>query len=141
MLKEFAQHLVSLKDNKTYTIHGDTYSDRELVRIAPHVDRPRQIQVNGLDSIVKLVRNEQDMMENYPIYIRVISPRKVEVFGTYDDTMTRDYLYEAICDAPDFKDGWRGHEGPSSSCGAPLSPTRAPSICWTCSPASVRITA
>lgn len=111
MLKEFAQYLVSLKDNKTYTIHGDTYSDRELVRIAPHVDRPRQIQVNGLDSIVKLVRNEQDMMENYPIYIRVISPRKVEVFGTYDDTMTRDYLYEAICDAPDFKGGWRGHEG------------------------------
>ena len=110
MLKEFAQYLVSLKDNKTYTIHGDTYSDRELVRIAPHVDRPRQIQVNGLDSIVKLVRNEQDMMENYPIYIRVISPRKVEVFGTYDDTMTRDYLYEAICDAPDFKGGWRGHE-------------------------------
>lgn len=25
MLKEFAQYLVSLKDNKTYTIHGDTY--------------------------------------------------------------------------------------------------------------------
>ena len=27
MLKEFAQYLVSLKDNKTYDIHGDTYSD------------------------------------------------------------------------------------------------------------------
>ena len=26
MLKEFAQYLVSLKDNKTYNIHGDTYS-------------------------------------------------------------------------------------------------------------------
>ena len=35
MLKEFAQYLVSLKDNKTYNIHGDTYSDHDLVRIKP----------------------------------------------------------------------------------------------------------
>lgn len=110
MLKDAIQYLVGLKDNKIYEINGETYSDRELHRIAPHVDRPRQIQVNGLDSIVKLVRNEQDMVENYPIYIRVINPRKVEVFGTYDDTMTRDYLYEGVCDAPDFRGGWRGHE-------------------------------
>ena len=42
MLKEFAQYLVSLKDNKTYTIHGDTYSDRELVRILSliHISEP-----------------------------------------------------------------------------------------------------
>lgn len=37
MLKEFAQYLVSLKDNKTYNIHGDTYSDHDLVRIKPRV--------------------------------------------------------------------------------------------------------
>lgn len=36
MLKEFAQYLVSLKDNKTYNIHGDTYSDHDLVRLKPH---------------------------------------------------------------------------------------------------------
>lgn len=39
-----------------------TYSDRELVRIDPHVDRPRQISVSGLDSIVKLLRNELDIL-------------------------------------------------------------------------------
>ena len=27
MLKEFAQYLQSLKDNKIYTINGETYSD------------------------------------------------------------------------------------------------------------------
>ena len=63
MLKEFAQYLVSLKDNKTYNIHGDTYSDHDLVRIKPHIDRPANLSVSGLDSIVKLVRNELDMFE------------------------------------------------------------------------------
>lgn len=51
MLKEFAQYLVSLKDNKTYDIHGDTYSDHDLVRIKPHIDRPANLSVSGLDSI------------------------------------------------------------------------------------------
>ena len=60
MLKEFAQYLVSLKENKTYDIHGDVYSDRDLVRIEPHIDRPTSISVSGLDSIVKLLRNELD---------------------------------------------------------------------------------
>ena len=54
MLKEFAQYLVSLKDNKTYNIHGDTYSDHDLVRIKPHIDRPANLSVSGLDSICLL---------------------------------------------------------------------------------------
>lgn len=107
MLKEFAQYLVSLKDNKTYTIHGDTYSDRELVRIDPHVDRPRQISASGLDSIVKLLRNELDMFDNLPMFIRVDGARKVSVFSTYDIEMCRDSLYEATCDVPGFQEGFR----------------------------------
>lgn len=107
MLKEFAQYLVSLKDNQTYEIHGDTYSDHELHRIAPHVDRPYELEVNGLDSIVKLVKNELDMLENLPLFIRVVGPRDVDVFSTYDGAMTRDRLYAAACDAPKFNPGWR----------------------------------
>lgn len=83
MLKEFAQYLVSLKNNQTYNIHGDTYSDRELVRIEPHIDRPANLAVSGLDSIVKLVRNELDMFENLPVFIRVDDARTVSVFTTY----------------------------------------------------------
>ena len=110
MLKEFAQYLVSLKDNKTYDIHGDTYSDRELVRVKPHIDRPACLSVTGLDSIVKLVRNELDMFENLPVFIRVDDARTVSVFTTYDDTLTRDSLYTAKCDVPGFRDGFRDHE-------------------------------
>lgn len=110
MLKEAIQYLVSLNDNKTYNINGDTYSDRDLVRIPPHIDRPSGISVTGLDSIVKLVRNELDMFDNLPLFIRVDGARKVSVFSTYDDTMVRDSLYEATCDVPGFRDGFRNYE-------------------------------
>ncbi len=110
MLKEAIQYLVSLKDNKTYDINGETYSDRELVRIEPHIDRPTNLSVSGLDSIVKLVRNELDMFENLPIFIRVDDARLVSVFTTYDSVMCRDSLYTAKCDVPGFRDGFREPE-------------------------------
>lgn len=110
MLKEFAQYLVSLKDNKTYNIHGDVYSDHELVRVKPHIDRPTNLSVSGLDSIVKLVHNELDMFENLPVFIRVDDARLVSVFTTYDGTMSRDCLYTAKCDVPGFQDGLREYE-------------------------------
>jgi len=110
MIKEAIQYLVSLKDNKTYEIHGDTYSDRELHLIAPHIDRPERIRVNGLDSIVQLVKVERMAFGGRPVFIRVSGPRKVEVFLALDNVMGRDYAYEAVCDAPDFNSGWRDHE-------------------------------
>lgn len=110
MLKQFAEYLVSLKDNKTYNIHGDVYSDRDLVRIPPHVAHPARIGVTGLDSIVKLVHNELDVFDNLPLFIRVDGARKVSVFSTYDDEMNRDSLYEATCDVPDFREGFREYE-------------------------------
>lgn len=110
MIKTALQYLVSLKDNKIYTINGDTYSDRELTRIPPHVAHPRQIGVTGLDSIVKLVRNELDVFDNLPLFIRVDGARKVSVFSTYDGDMDRDSLYEATCDVPDFRGGYREYE-------------------------------
>ena len=110
MLKDAIQYLVSLKDNKTYTINGETYSDRELHRIPRYVPHPFSLGVSGLDSIVKLVRNELDMFDNLPLFIRVDGARKVSVFSTYDDEMDRDTLYEASCDVPDFREGFREQE-------------------------------
>lgn len=111
MLKEAIQYLVGLKDNKTYDIGGDTYSDHELVRIAPHVDRPREILVNGLSSIAELIREENDIfVDSLPIYIRIIDAREVAVFTSYDDVMARDALYRCSCDAPCFRPGWMDHD-------------------------------
>lgn len=76
----------------------------------PHVDRPCQISVSGLDSIVKLLRNELDMFDNLPMFVRVDGARKVSVFSTYDSEMCRDSLYEAACDVPGFQEGFREQE-------------------------------
>lgn len=111
MLKEVAQYLVSLKDNKTYQIHGDTYSDRELVRIAPHIDRPTPIKIRSLDGLVNLIQNEYDVFsDRYPIFVDIQNPRTVSVFTTFGDEMQRDFLYVCECDAPKFDRQWMDHE-------------------------------
>lgn len=107
MLKEALQYLVSLKSNQIYEIDGDTYSDHPLHRIRAEFDRPCPLEVNGLDSIVKLLQTEG---YNTPIFIRVHGPRCVDVFSTLDERLGRDFLYRASCDAPEFKPGWMDHE-------------------------------
>ena len=59
---------------------------------------------------LELVRNELDMFENLPVFIRVDDARTVSVFTTYDDMMCRDSLYTAKCDVPGFRDGFREYE-------------------------------
>lgn len=107
MLKEALQYLVSLKENKVYDLDGETYSDHPLHRIRAEFDRPDLLEVNGLDSIVKLLQTEG---YNTPIFIRVQGPRRVDVFSTLDERLGRDFLYRASCDAPEFHPGWMDHE-------------------------------
>ena len=120
MLKEFAQYLQSLKDNKIYTINGETYSDHDLVRIKPHVDHPGCLRVTGLDSIVKLIRNELEMLEALPVYIRVDGAEAVSVFTSYDAYMDRDSLYSATCDVRDSGRDSGSRSRPSLNCAANL---------------------
>lgn len=111
MLKEFAQYLASVRENKTYEINGDTYSDNSLVRIGKHIDRPEQITVSGLDSIVRLVEREEYLFENeYPIYVQVKSATEVCVFTSLDEWKVRNSLYRAVCDTNPIKEGFRGYE-------------------------------
>lgn len=109
MLKEFAQYLVSLKDNKIYDIDGEKYSDNSLHRIAPYVPRPEKLCVTGLDSIVKLVKAEMKKVTR-PIFIRVDGPTSVTVLTALDSDMKRDVLFKAECDVPGFREGFRPYD-------------------------------
>lgn len=111
MLKAFAEYLVGLKDNKIYTIHGETYSDNRLTRIAKYVPYPKRITVNGLDSVVFLTQHEIERLpaEALPIFIQVGGARHINVFSGLDGDMERYDLYFAACDAPEFKPGWRDY--------------------------------
>lgn len=112
MLKEAISYLVSLGDNKTYEINGQTYSDNALFRVAPYVPRPEEHMVNSLDSIVQIVKNELDKQpkEMLPIFIQVETPRRVSVYSSFDADMRRNRLYRADCDAPQFTEGFREYD-------------------------------
>ena len=110
MLKEFAEYLQKMKENKTYEIGGRTYSDNPLVEIEAPVDRPEELEINGLDSCVALIQREIGKIRSLPVYVRVVSPRLVEVFTEWDERFERDRLYRVSCDAPQFLPGWMDYE-------------------------------
>lgn len=71
---------------------------------------PTKLCVTGLDSIVKLIRNELEMLKALPVYIRVDGAKEVSVFTSYGAYMERDSLYSASCDVPGFREGFREPE-------------------------------
>lgn len=108
-LKDFAEYIVELSENKTYEIDGETYSDKPLHRVAPYVPRPEALGVSGLDSIVKLVRVEIGRF-NGPVFINVCGPHDVFVLTALDADMKRDMLFHAVCDVPGFKEGFMEYD-------------------------------
>lgn len=58
-LAEAIDRIIGLSETKTFEIKGQTYADKQLSRIVPHVDRPAEIPVNSLDSICKLILTEK----------------------------------------------------------------------------------
>lgn len=109
MLKEAIEKLVSLGENHIHEIKGETYTEKPLERVRPELDRPKSIDVNGLDSLVKLIQSEHEKV-NTKIFVQVESYDRVEVFTTYGERFLRSYLYRAVSDTPDFRFGWRDHE-------------------------------
>ena len=109
MLAAMIQKIIDLKQTQTFEINGQTYSDRELERIPPHVDRPKAVEVNSLDSICAMVRRESTKVSR-TVYVQAAGYNKVEVFSTYLDDFSRHYLYTARADVPGFPSGWRDRE-------------------------------
>lgn len=111
MLKEAIEKIVSLAGNQTYAIGGENYSDRKLVRIEPHVDRPECLGVGSLDSAAQLIAAEiGHACAHTPLFVQVKSPTKVAVYTTLDSVCARNVLYAASSDVPAFCEGWRDHE-------------------------------
>lgn len=110
MLAKFIDKIVELKQTQTFVIDGHTYADRSLERIDKPVDRPRSIDVSGLDSICKLIRQEKGCYKSVPLMVEVDGYSHVKVYTSYMGDFRRDYLYEAKADVPGFREGWRGHE-------------------------------
>jgi len=109
MLAEFVQKIADLRKTEIFEINGQTYSDKRLERIPPHVDRPKSIEVNGLDSICKLIQKEIETF-TVPLFVQVSQYNQVDVFTSYMPDFSRNYLYTAKADVPGFGNGWRERE-------------------------------
>lgn len=99
MLKAMINRIVELAAPTTYEIGGYTYSSDNLKLVKPVKWAPEGIDVTGLDSVCKLVRNEAGLVGR-KIFVRVAAYNRVEVFTTYDDQYERSYLYRCTADTP-----------------------------------------
>lgn len=109
MLKEFVEKIVSLKENKIYTVGSDTYSDNPLVRIEKHVDRPNVLSLSSLESVVKFIKKEQPIIKRR-VFVHVYDYDNVRVFTTYDDVFGRDNIYNVVSDVQNNVTGWKDYE-------------------------------
>lgn len=109
MLKAAIEKILELAPVQIFDVEGKPYSTQKLVYIPPVVDRPERLKVNGLDSIVKLIRTELDKIDT-TVLVRVTSETRVEVMTTYLGDYSRNTLYVAETDVPGFRDGWRERE-------------------------------
>lgn len=115
MIKEAIQRIVDLTHETMkgeVVIDGHTYTDRDLSRIdPPAIDRPKSIKLNSLDSLILMLSAEvsKDGIET-PVFVRVNGAKSVEVYTTYNNDFTRNYLYEVVADTPDFRFGWQDYE-------------------------------
>lgn len=110
MIKEALEYLVGLKPTQTFSIDGETYADKNLIRIPRVKHMPTTYQVKSLDAIAKLVRNEIEAIGGQKLFIRIDSPTRVYVESSWDDEFDRKSLYVALCEEANFRPGWRDHE-------------------------------
>lgn len=109
VLSNFVDKLLALQENKIHTINGQTYTEKELERVPPHVDRPKSFRVTGLDSVCKMIQKEIDQL-NVGIFVQVTAFNQVEVWTTYLEDFSRNCLYDVDCDVPGFREGFKEQE-------------------------------
>lgn len=99
MLKSFVDRIVALAAPTTVEVDGSVYSNQELVFIQDKKPIPRCIDLTGLDSVCKMVRNEAEHV-GLQIFIQVKDYKSVSVFTALDGDEDRLYLYKCVADTP-----------------------------------------
>ena len=99
MLKSFVDRIVALAAPTTVEVDGSVYSNQELTFIQDKKPMPRCIDLTGLDSVCKMVRNEAEHV-GLQIFIQVKDYKNVSVFTALDGDEDRLYLYKCVADTP-----------------------------------------
>lgn len=101
MIKEALQYIVGLGEAKEHTIHGDTYSDKELYRIDKYIPMARAIEMNTLTSLVDYIKANIDTMAAKMI-IQVVSPEEVRLFSQLNEQRKREDIVVVKAVTPTF---------------------------------------
>lgn len=111
MLKAAIEKIVSLAAPSVIDVDGRTFSNGEFEEVRPLKFYPKYLPLSGLDSVVKMTREEA--VPTYPaqkIYLQVSGYNTVSVFTEYDEEKRRADLYLAKADVPGFREGFRDRE-------------------------------
>jgi hypothetical protein len=99
MLRDFVNRIAELAAPTIHEVDGSVFSSKEMVHVMDKKPMPRCIDLNGLDSICKMVRNEAEHV-GLQIFIQVKDYKSVSVFTSLDSDEDRLYLYKCIADTP-----------------------------------------
>ena len=102
MIKDALQYILGLNEPVMKEIHGDTYSDKIMNRIAPYVPRASAIRMHTLTSLVDYIKANIDTMAEKMI-IEVKSPTEVSLYSQLDDDRKREILVNVEARIPDFQ--------------------------------------
>lgn len=99
MLKAMIEKIQEMTAPKTYEVEGSVYASKELVHVMDKKPMPSCIELTGLDSVCKLVRNEAEHV-GLKIFVQVKDYKSVSVFTELDEDEDRLYLYKCYADTP-----------------------------------------
>ena len=113
MIAEAIEKIQLLANPEKYEINGETYStNKNLFRVAPHIDRPEKAKFSSLDAITQALRVEicNDVITK-PVFLNVSDHNRVTVFTTYrPGNLQRDVIYEAAPCLPAPLAPWSCHD-------------------------------
>lgn len=99
MLKEAIKEIERMTAPTFHEIDGSVYANQQMVLVRDKKPMPKCIDLTGLDSVCKLVRNEAEHV-GLQIFIQVKDYRSVSVFTALDEDEDRLYLYKCTADTP-----------------------------------------
>ena len=99
MLREAIKEIERMSAPTIHEVEGSIFSNQELVHVMYKKPMPRCIDLTGLDSICKMVRNEAEHV-GLQIFIQVKDYKSVSVFTELDEDEDRLYLYNCVADTP-----------------------------------------
>lgn len=104
MLREMIQKIEEMAKPTFHEVDGQVFANQKMVLVADKKPMPRCIDLTGLDSICKMVRNEAEHV-GLQIFIQVKDYKSVSVFTELDEDEDRLYLYQCGADTPNVTMG------------------------------------